>query len=395
MKPWQDMLRLAFGQQKMFDRPMAGVLHFFVYAGFLLINLEILEILLDGFLGTHRILLPFFGTAYPLFISSIEALVVAVMVACVCFLVRRNIYKVERLSAPEIKGWPSLDANLILWAEIFLMLFVLLMNAADQSLQAVYPQGYPATGEFFFSGLLVPLFEGRSLFFLWLVERTTWWAHIVGIFAFALYITYSKHLHILMAFPNTYYRYLSPKGRIPAMRSVTREVRNFMGLPLETDNVETVTDSSFGASKVQDFTWKSIMDSYTCTECGRCTSVCPAHLTGKKLSPRKIVMALRDAADHQAHPRLGKQPPATNDEPTLFDVITAEEINACTTCYACVEACPVGIDPVAMIIQMRQYAAMETTQSPEAWQQMCGNVENNGAPWKFSASQRTEWTIEG
>ena len=381
------MLRLAFGQKKMFDRPVVGLLHFFIYAGFLLINLEVLEIVLDGFLGTHRALLPLLGAAYAPFISGIEAMVVAVMLACLVFLFRRNVLTIKRLRAPELKGWPTVDANLILITEVFLMLCILLMNAADQRLQALHPEAYPATGSFFFSRFLMPLLEGRGLLFLWLVERTAWWLHLIGVLSFALYVTYSKHLHIFMAFLSTYYSYLSPKGRIPAMRSVTREIKSMMGAspPTSADD-ESVTHASFGASRVRDFTWKNILDGYACTECGRCTAACPAHLTGKKLSPRRVVMALRDAAEQETHASR-----SDGEGVSLFDAVTQEELQACTTCYACAEVCPVGIDPVSIIIQMRQYTAMETNRMPEPWQQMCGNVENNGAPWKFSAAQRTEW----
>ena len=393
-KPWRDVLLLAFGQRKMFDRPVVGIFHFFLYAGFLLINIEVLEIIWDGLMGTHRSLLPIFGSFYAFFISGIEALVVLVLGACLVFLCRRSLWKVRRLRAPELKGWPALDAHLILLAEAFLMICILFMNAADQVLQTIYPERYPPTGRFFFSSFLIPLLEDRRLILLWLIERTAWWAHIIGIFAFALYITYSKHLHVIMAFPNIYYRHLSRMGRMDPLRSVTREVRSFMGMT-PSDAEEKSTSDNFGASRVQDFTWKSLMDGYACTECGRCTEVCPAHITGKKLSPRRVVMKLRDASEECARGSSHtKQRRSGGADASLFDLITSEELNACTMCYACTEVCPVGIDPVAIIVQMRQFTAMETTHAPDAWQQMCGNVENNGAPWKFSAAQRMEWTKE-
>lgn len=393
------MMRIAFGQQKMFDRPIVGLMHFIIYAGFVLINIEVLEIVIDGILGTHRI----FATVLPVgfytfLISFFEVLAVGVMLSCLVFLVRRNIMRLPRFWKPEMKGWPALDANLILLIEIVLMVFILTMNAADQVLQERAFDGnhYINTGSFLFSQLLVPFLSGiESNTTLIIIERFGWWAHIIGIMAFALYVTYSKHLHIFLAFPNTYFSNLEAKGRFDNMAAVTKEVQLAMGL-VQDDGSEEEEMPKFGAQDVNHLTWKNIMDAYSCTECGRCTSQCPANITGKKLSPRKVMMDTRDRAEEVgSYIEKGKSvEEALSMGETLFseNYISREEIMACTTCNACVDACPINIDPLSIIMQIRQHVAMEEANAPQSWNMMFSNVENNLAPWQFSPADRANWT---
>ncbi|MDX2303037.1 MAG: (Fe-S)-binding protein [Microscillaceae bacterium] len=396
-KRWQSMLLIAFGQKKMFDKPLIGFLHFLIYAGFLLINIEVLEIVLDGVLGTHRVfagLLP--SSFYAFLIGFFEFLALGVMVSCVVFLIRRNILKVPRFWKPEMKGWPFLDANLILIIEIVLMVLILSMNASDQVLQGRDFEGnhYTKTGIFAFSGLLVPFFsaiENNSV--LIFMERFGWWAHILGIMAFALYVTYSKHLHIALAFPNTYFSNLKPKGAFENMPSVTKEVKLALGL-IEDDG-SADESGKFGVKDVNDLTWKNLMDAYSCTECGRCTASCPANITGKKLSPRKVMMDTRDRLEEVGqYISQGKTiEEAIAEGESLYSdrYISKEELMACTTCNACVDACPVNIDPLSIIMQMRQYIAMEEADAPASWNMMFSNVENNLAPWQFPPSDRANW----
>ena len=397
-KRWQSMFLIAFGQKKMFDKPLIGLLHFVIYAGFLLINIEVLEIVLDGILGTHRI---FAGVLpmgfYTFLISFFEFLAVGVMVSCIIFLIRRNVLKVERFWKPEMKGWPFLDANLILIIETVLMLFILSMNASDQILQdrAFEHNHYVKTGTFAFSQFLIPLFSGiENNSVLILIERFGWWAHILGIMAFALYVTYSKHLHIGLAFPNTYFSNLKPKGEFDNMESVTKEVKLAMGLMEDDGSADEV--GKFGAKDINDLTWKNLMDAYSCTECGRCTASCPANITGKKLSPRKVMMDTRDRMEEVGeYISKGKNvEEAVTEGDTLYSeaYISKEELMACTTCNACVDACPVNIDPLSIIMQLRQYIAMEEADAPQSWNMMFTNVENNLAPWQFSPSDRANWT---
>jgi ferredoxin len=383
-----NMLLVAFGQKKMFKRIIPASLHFLIYAGFLVINLEVLEFMIDGVFGTHRIFAPYLGSFYNVLMNIFEFLAVAVLVACISFLIRRNVLKVPRFWSAEMTAWPRLDANLILIGEIVLMLAILKMNAADQILQT-RDSHYVATGKLFFSSLYAPIMQNFSTPFLIFVERACWWFHIIGILAYTIYITYSKHLHIFMAFPNTYYSNLEAKGHINNMPVVTNEVKSMLGLaPAPTTPAEP---GRFGAKDVNDLSWNNLMAAYSCTECGRCTSECPANLTGKKLSPRKIMMDTRDRMEAVGK-SIEKSGPGLNDGKTLLNnYITKEEINACTSCNACVEACPVMINPLEIILELRRFVAMEESGSPAQWNSMFQNIETSFAPWKFSPSDRFNW----
>ena len=388
------MLRVAFGQQKMFDRPVVGIMHFVIYAGFLLINVEVLEIILDGILGTHRLFAPMLGDFYGVLINFFEFLAFGVLVVCVIFLIRRNITKVERLQNTrhrELNGWPVLDANVILVIEILLMTAILTMNAADSALQDMNSEHYQKAGTFMFSGWLKPLFVGMNQSTLIIVERAAWWFHILGILAFATYVTYSKHLHIFLAFPNTYFANLKSKGEISNMPDVTKEVKIMLGLE-QADNSQPAEIGRFGAKDIMDLTWKNLMDAYSCTECGRCTSACPANMTGKQLSPRKIMMDTRDRLEEVGMNLQKNNGKFVDDGKSLYgDYISAEELRACTTCNACVEECPILISPLEIIVQLRRYQIMEEADAPSSWNAMFSNLENNQAPWKFSPNDRFNW----
>ena len=382
------MLLVAFGQKKMFKRPIPALLHLFVYVGFVIINIEMLEIVIDGLFGTHRVLADVLGGFYDFLIFSFEILAFLVLLGCVVFAIRRNIVKVKRLNQSELNNWPKTDANLILTAEILLMAAFLTMNAADFKLQLLNVEGYHAVGSFPISSYLVGILPDSASSLI-AIERFSWWFHIIGVLAFLNYLPISKHLHILLAFPNTYFSNLEPKGELNNMQSVTDEVKVMLDPSLPSPSGEP---SRFGVKDVQDLTWKNLLDAYTCTECGRCTSSCPANITGKLLSPRKIMMDTRDRID-EVGKNIDKNGSFVDDGKSLLDTyITREEIWACTSCNACVEQCPVNINPLEIIIGLRQFAVMEESQAPSSINNMFSNLENNGAPWKYSQADRANWT---
>ena len=389
---WKNMTLLALGQKKMFKKPLPAVLHLFVYAGFIIINVEILEIFLDGALGMHRLFAPVLGNLYAYLIGFFEVLAALVLIGCVIFFARRNITKVRRLNMNELNGWPREDANLILITEVVLMSLFLVMNTADQALQAMHAEHYTATAPFWITSHFTGMFSGMSESSLVGLERGCWWLHIIGVFAFLNYLPYSKHFHILLAFPNAYYSRLTPNGEVKNMPEIQNEVLYMM----EPDKAPAATAAEpehkrFGAKDVTDLSWKNLLDAYSCTECGRCTESCPANMTGKKLSPRKIMMDTRDRLEE-----VGKNINANGEfkddgKSLLNDYITIEELRACTTCQACVEACPVMIDPLSIIMQLRRNLIMEDSNAPQEWNLMFGNIENNMAPWKFSPDDRDAW----
>lgn len=392
---WKNVLLLALGQKKMFKYPMVAVLHFLIYAGFIIINIEVLEIALDGLLGTHRLFAAPLGDVYSWLINGFEFLAVAVLLACVVFLTRRNVLQIKRFRKKELDGWPRSDANYILITEIVLMSLFLIMNAADRALQLKGTSHYTDLGDFWFSGLLAPAFSGFSEGSLVAIERTCWWLHIIGIFAFLNYLPYSKHLHILFAFPNAYYMRLDAEAKMTNMPEIQNEVLYAMEpdkAPAPDANQEP--PKKFGAKDIFDLSWKNILDAYSCTECGRCTAACPANLTGKLLSPRKIMMDTRDRAEEVGR-NISKNGSFSDDGKSLLrDYITEEELRACTSCQACVEECPVGIHPLSIINQMKRYLIMEESNAPSEWNGMFSNIENNFAPWKFSPDERDKWAEE-
>lgn len=393
-----NMARVALGQSKMVKRPIAGILHVIVYIGFVLINIELIEIIVDGLLGTHRIFAPYLGVLYNLLTGSFEILALLVLFAVVVFWLRRNAIRIDRFRKAEMKGWPKWDADLILYFEILLMGLFLSMNATDSLLQQQGAESYMQAGYFPVSQYLIPLFSDFSLSTLIVLERSFWWAHIIGIFIFLNYLYYSKHLHILLAFPNTFFAKLRPKGAFTNNITVTQEVQMMMN-PEADPNVSTSDPTeepdTFGAADVTDLSWIQLMNAYTCTECGRCTSVCPANQTGKKLSPRKIMMDTRDRLTEVGIHIENKETKEISDGKKLLDnYITREELWACTSCNACTEACPVDIDPLSIIMDMRQYLVMEKSAAPSDLNAMMSNIENNGAPWPFNNQDRLLWAQE-
>lgn len=389
---WKNMLLLAFGQKKMFQNPTVAILHLIIYGGFVIINIEVLEIFLDGLLGTHRLFLPVLGSLYSFLLNSFEVLAFAVLVTCVIFLIRRNIIKLKRFISNDLNGWPRSDANNILITEIVLMSLFLLMNASDRALQLNQAEGYHETGSFLISGLMAPSLSGLSIGTLQAIERTCWWLHILGIFAFLNYLPWSKHLHILLAFPNAYYARLMSPGKMNNMPVIQNEV--LYAMQPELAPTEPAAPGKFGAKDVMDLSWRNLLDAYSCTECGRCSASCPANETGKLLSPRKIMMSTRDRLEEVGR-NINSNGEFKDDGKTLLhNYISVEELRACTTCNACVEACPVSISPVEIILEMRRSLIMEESSAPQEWNSMFSNVENNFAPWKFAPDDRDKWVSE-
>lgn len=397
---WKNMAMIALGQSKMVKRPIAGILHIVVYAGFIIINIEVLEIIIDGLFGTHRVF-SFLGVTYNILIGSFEILAFLVLVAVIVFWLRRNIIKIKRLVHGDLKGWPKSDGNIILYFEMVLMTLFLVMNAADFHLQYV-PGGYShytQAGSFPISQFIAPLFDGMSNHSVEVIDRAAWWLHITGILLFLNYLYFSKHLHILLAFPNTYFANLNPQGKFNNLESVTTEVKlmmdpnadPFAAAPVD----ENAVPAKFGASEATDLNWVQLLNAYTCTECGRCTSSCPANITGKKLSPRKIMMDTRDRMEEIGKNIDKNKGTFVEDGKTLLnDYITPEELWACTSCNACVEECPVNISPLSIIIDMRRYLVMEQSAAPTELNNMMTNIENNGAPWQYNQMDRLNWKDE-
>lgn len=394
---WKNMIRLALGQSKMVRRPVSGLLHIVVYVGFIIINIEVLEIIIDGLFGTHRIF-AFLGGFYDFLIGSFEILAFLVLFSVTIFWIRRTILKIPRFWNKEMKGFPKNDALYILYFEMVLMSLFLFMNATDLNLQQLNTEHYIKAGSYPISQFIAPLLAGISQTTLIIMERSTWWIHIVGILIFLNYLYYSKHLHILLAFPNTFYANLNLQGKFPNNQTVTKEVELMMdpnadpyAIPEEDPDAEI---EKFGASDVTDLNWVQLMNAYTCTECGRCTSVCPANLTGKELSPRNIMMKTRDRLE-EVGKNIDENGTFVDDNKQLLnDYITSEELWACTTCNACVEECPINIDPLSIIMEMRQFLVMEQSAAPQELNMMMTNIENNGAPWQYNQMDRLNWKDE-
>ncbi len=399
----KTMLLVAFGQKKMFRKPIPALLHFCIYAAFVITQIELLEIFIDGLVGTHRISRPALGGFYTFVISFIEILSVLAFVATLAFLARRNLLKIPRLSMNELTGWPKLDANFILFGEIILITFIFMMNGADEVLYnrgLVHGhEGEIGTYGFTFTAWVGPLlFDGMSENSLHTIERIGWWGHIMTVFAFLNYLPYSKHFHILLAFPNTYYSNLKPKGQFNNLESVRKEVELMMDPAADPyaappEGQEPV-HQTFGAKDVQDLSWKNLLDAYTCTECGRCTAACPANITGKLLSPRKIMMDTRDRLEEVGKNKRKHGKDYEDGKSLVHDYISAEELWACTSCNACVQECPVNIDPLSIIIDLRRFLVMEESKMPTEIAGMLTNIENNGAPWQFSQADRLKWKDE-
>lgn len=399
---WKTMILVAFGQKKMFSRPIPALLHFALYAAFIITQIELIEIFVDGIAGTHRVFKDSLGGFYTFMVSFIEVLSVLALIATIFFLSRRNLLNLPRLNMKELAGWPKKDANLILIMEIILVTCIFTMNGADEALfkQGMSHYGEGMTGSF---GFTISSFLGDSVFgsmsheTLHLLERIGWWGHIIMVFAFLNYLPYSKHFHIVLAFPNTYYSNLEKKGKFTNMESVTAEVKLMLDPnadPFAAPAEGAAEPQRFGAKDVTDLTWKNLLDAYTCTECGRCTSSCPANITGKKLSPRKIMMDTRDRLTEVGEGIRKNGKDYSDGKSLLGDYITEEEIWACTSCNACVQECPVNIDPLSIIVDLRRYLVMEESKVPTELTGMLTNIENNGAPWQFSPNDRLNWANE-
>ena len=394
LKRLSNMIRIALGQSKMVTKPISGALHVIVYLGFIIINIEVLEILIDGVTGSHRFFSKYFSTSiYDFLIASFEIFALLVLISVIIFWTRRNLLKIKRFLSSEMKGWPKFDADNILYFEVVLMLLFLSMNATDLILQERNYEGYYSAGSFPVSSFMVPIFDSFSTSTIYLLERVFWWSHIIGIFFFLNYLYYSKHLHILLAFPNTYYANLEEKGKFDVLESVKNEVLLMFYPEKASQNNQSV--DKFGASDVLDLNWVQLMNAYSCTECGRCTSECPANLTGKKLSPRKIMMDTRDRLEKVSINISNNNGEFIDDGDRLLDnYISKEELWACTSCNACVEACPINIDPLSIIMDMRQYLIMEESSAHPDLNNMMNNIENNGAPWPYNQQDRELWIQE-
>ena len=394
---WKNMTMVALGQSKMVKRPVAGFLHIIVYVGFVIINIEVIEIIIDGLFGTHRVL-SFMGGFYDVLIGSFEILAFLVLITVIIFWIRRNVTKLGRFSSSDLDGKPRNDANYILYFEVVLMTLFLLMNAADFHLQNLGIGHYNQAGSFPISQFIAPMFNGMSEGLVVIIERAAWWLHIAGILVFLNYLYFSKHLHILLAFPNTFFADLNAKGKLNNLESVTNEVKLMMDPsadPFAAPANPEAVPAKFGASDVQDLNWVQLLNAYSCTECGRCTSSCPANQTGKKLSPRKIMMDTRDRLEEVGRNiDLNKGVFVDDGKSLLNDYITPEELWACTTCNACVEECPINISPLSIIIDMRRYLVMEQSAAPMELNNMMSNIENNGAPWPYNQMDRLNWVNE-
>ena len=392
-----NVARIALGQSKLLKRPISGALHAVVYLGFIIINIEVLEIIIDGLLGTHRIF-AFLGGFYDFLIGTFEILALLVLVSVVLFWTRRNVLKIKRFLSPEMKGWPKQDGNIILYFEVVLMGLFLIMNSSDYALQQMGAAHYIQAGSYPVSSLFAGVFDTMSQSSLIVIERTAWWLHITGILIFLNYLYFSKHLHILLAFPNVYFGAITPKGQFKNNQAVTAEVKMMMDPsvdPFAAPAPDAPPPAKFGASDVMDLSQVQLLNAYTCTECGRCTSECPANQTGKKLSPRKIMMDTRDRLQEVSKNMDANAGVFVPDGKELLkDYISTEELWACTTCNACVEACPVSIDPLSIIMDMRQYLVMEQSAAPTELNGTMTNIENNGAPWPFNQMDRLNWAKE-
>jgi heterodisulfide reductase subunit C len=404
---WKNVLLVAFGQKKMFKNWLPAILHFFIYSAFLITQIELIEIFVDGFFGVHRFFAEPLGGLYTFVISFIEILSILAFVATVIFLARRNILRVSRFHKPEMTTWPTLDANIILFGEIALIAGIFCMNGADVVLQGIDPLHYTPTGHFAVSATFGPVvFGGIPKDWLMYIERGGWWLHILTVLAFLNYLPVSKHLHVLFAFPNVYFSRLSPRGEMRNMPDVQREVGGMLGLEAGEEPPMDEEIPEFGARDIFDLSWKTLLDAYSCTECGRCTAECPANLTGKKLSPRKVMMDIRDRIEEVSEKlksgsgqyiksdkkakNIGLMASNFDDGKSLFDYITPEEIHACTTCYACVEACPVLINPLEAILELRRYEILTLAQGPADWISMFTSLENTGAVWQMGV-ERDAW----